>query len=48
MAFHYYTIDSIREIDVSDIPEAFLQYYQNLPEEMKEEIRVNRGRLVGA
>lgn len=48
MAFHYYTIDSIREIDVSDIPEAFLQYYQNLPEEMKEEIRDIRPDLVVA
>ena len=46
MAFNYYTIDSIKQIDASDVPEAFLQYYQKLSEEMKEEIRDIRPDLV--
>ena len=46
MAFNYYTIDSIKQIDASDVPEAFIQYYQNLSEEMKEEIRDIRPDLV--
>lgn len=38
MAFNYYTIDSIKEIDASNIPERFIKYFQNLSEEMKKEI----------
>ena len=48
MAFHYFTIDSIKQIDASDIPEAFFQYYQNLSDEMKEEVRDIRPDLVEA
>lgn len=46
MAFHYFTIDMIREIEIENIPESFYEYYHNLSEEMKAEIGEVRPDLV--
>ena len=48
MAFHYYTIDTIKNIDADNIPEAFISYFQGLSEEMKAEIADVRPDLVMA
>lgn len=46
MAFHYFTIEKIRQIDIENIPDDFYDYYNNLSEEMKREIREVRPELV--
>ena len=46
MAFHYFTIDKIRQIEIENIPESFYEYYHNLSEEMKAEIGEVRPDLV--
>ena len=46
MAFHYFTIDRIRQIDIENIPDNFYDYYNSLSEEMKEEIREVRPDLI--
>lgn len=38
MAFHYFTIDRIRQIDIENIPDDFYNYYNNLSDEMKRAI----------
>lgn len=47
MAFHYFTIDKIRQIDVENIPDSFYDYYNGLSEEMKREIAQARPDLIG-
>ena len=39
MAFQYYTIETIRNIDVNNIPDSFVSYYNSLAETMKAEVR---------
>ena len=48
MAFQYYTIDAIRNIDIDDIPDSFVTYYNGLSEAMKAEVRETRPDLVSA
>lgn len=48
MAFHYFTIDKIRQIEIENIPESFYEYYHNLSEEMKAEIGELRPDLVSS
>ena len=48
MAFKYYTIDEIRNVDVDNISEDFISYYQGLSDEMRKEIREIRPDLVEA
>ncbi|SDL37472.1 O-acetyl-ADP-ribose deacetylase (regulator of RNase III), contains Macro domain [Sarcina sp. DSM 11001] len=48
MAFNYYTIASITNINIDDIPDSFITYYQNLTEELQAEIRDVRPDLVQA
>lgn len=48
MAFNYYTINSITKINIDDIPDSFITYYQNLTEELQAEIRDVRPDLVQA
>ena len=46
MAFNYYTIASITNINIDDIPDSFITYYQNLTKELQAEIRDVRPDLV--
>lgn len=46
MAFNYYTNDSIKLIDVNDVPEAFISYFMGLDDERKNEIQAIRPDLV--
>lgn len=39
MAFYYYTTETIKEIDPDTIPESFIEYFDELSDEMKLEIR---------
>ena len=39
MAFNYYTKDSIKLVDVDNIPVAFVAYFEGLDEVQKDEIR---------
>ena len=39
MAFYYYTTEAIKEIDPEAIPESFTEYFNDLADEMKSEIR---------
>lgn len=48
MAFKYFTIDAIRNIDADNISDDFISYYQGLPDEMRTEIREIRPDLVQA
>ena len=48
MAFNYYTIASITNINIDDIPDSFITYYQNLTKELQAEIRDVRPDLVQA
>ena len=48
MAFKYFTIDAIRNIDADNISDDFISYYQGLPDEMRKEIREIRPDLVQA
>lgn len=48
MAFNYYTIDSIKQIEIANIPHSFILYYQNLSEEMQNEIKDVRPDIIQA
>lgn len=48
MAFNYYTNDSIKLVDVNDIPKAFIAYFEALDDERKNEIKALRPDLVNA
>ena len=48
MAFKYFNIDAIRNIDADNISEDFISYYQGLSDEMRKEIREIRPDLVQA
>ena len=48
MAFKYFTIDEIRNVDADNISDDFISYYQGLSVEMREEIREIRPDLVQA
>ncbi len=48
MAFYYYTTESIKQIDPQAIPESFLEYFADLSDEMKLEIKETHPELYAA